>query len=100
MFSMTSIRGMTPREPALQVAGSDRRGEGPAGKMNLGMSLENDWRRPDSSTEVMRDRPPRRRRMETCDRCGGSFMDGYRWSGLGMPLVLRCQCTQDIEESV
>ena len=35
-----------------------------------------------------------------CDRCGLSFVEGYSWPGLGIPLVLCKDCSDDIEESV
>jgi len=35
-----------------------------------------------------------------CDRCGLSFAEGYTWPGLGIPLTLCKDCTEDIEESV
>ena len=35
-----------------------------------------------------------------CDRCSMSFAEGYTWPGLGIPLTLCKDCTEDIEESV
>jgi hypothetical protein len=35
-----------------------------------------------------------------CDRCAMTFSEGYTWPGLGMPLVLCRDCTEDIEASV
>ena len=35
-----------------------------------------------------------------CDRCGLSFDEGYTWPGLGIPLTLCKDCTEDIEASV
>jgi hypothetical protein len=35
-----------------------------------------------------------------CDRCAMTFVEGYTWPGLGMPLVLCKDCTEDIEASV
>jgi hypothetical protein len=35
-----------------------------------------------------------------CDRCGLPFSEGYTWPGLGIPLTLCNDCTEDIEESV
>jgi hypothetical protein len=35
-----------------------------------------------------------------CDRCAMIFAEGYTWPGLGMPLVLCKDCTEDIEASV
>lgn len=35
-----------------------------------------------------------------CDRCEMSFVEGYTWPSLGIPLVLCKDCTEDIEESV
>jgi hypothetical protein len=43
---------------------------------------------------------PRNRRRQICDRCGLSFVEGYTWSGLGMPVMLCQDCTTDLEESV
>ena len=37
---------------------------------------------------------------ETCDRCNQHFSQGYRWTSLGIPLLLCGDCTADIEESV
>ncbi len=48
----------------------------------------------------MRFEEPPRRRPNHCDRCGLSFGEGYRWPGLGIPIVLCKDCTEDIEESV
>ena len=45
------------------------------------------------------DRGPGGRRREVCDRCGLGFVEGFRWSGLGIPLVLCKECTDDLEES-
>jgi hypothetical protein len=45
------------------------------------------------------DRPSGPRRREVCDRCGLTFSEGFRWSALGVPLVLCKDCTEDIEES-
>jgi hypothetical protein len=41
-----------------------------------------------------------RRQGRTCDRCGLDFTEGYTWPGLGIPLTLCRDCTEDIEESV
>jgi hypothetical protein len=41
-----------------------------------------------------------RHRREVCDRCKLPFQEGYTWPGLGVPLVLCKDCTEDIEESV
>jgi hypothetical protein len=35
-----------------------------------------------------------------CDRCNLTFVEGYTWPGLGIPLVLCRDCTDDIEASV
>jgi hypothetical protein len=35
-----------------------------------------------------------------CDRCEMSFVEGFTWPGLGIPLVLCKECTEDIEDSV
>ena len=35
-----------------------------------------------------------------CDRCAMTFVEGYTWPGLGTPLVLCRECTEDIEASV
>jgi hypothetical protein len=35
-----------------------------------------------------------------CDRCSMSFAEGYTWPGLGIPLTLCKDCTEDVEESV
>jgi hypothetical protein len=35
-----------------------------------------------------------------CDRCKLTFVEGYTWPGLGIPLVLCRDCTEDIEASV
>jgi hypothetical protein len=35
-----------------------------------------------------------------CDRCAMTFVEGYTWPGLGIPLVLCGDCTEDIEASV
>jgi hypothetical protein len=35
-----------------------------------------------------------------CDRCAMTFVEGYTWPGLGIPLVLCRDCTEDIEASV
>ena len=35
-----------------------------------------------------------------CDRCQMTFVEGYTWPGLGIPLVLCKDCTEDIEASV
>lgn len=35
-----------------------------------------------------------------CDRCAMTFVEGYTWPGLGMPLMLCKDCTEDIEASV
>jgi hypothetical protein len=35
-----------------------------------------------------------------CDRCGLTFVEGYTWPALGMPLVLCKDCTEDIEAAV
>ena len=35
-----------------------------------------------------------------CDRCEMTFVEGYTWPGLGIPLVLCRECTEDIEASV
>ncbi len=35
-----------------------------------------------------------------CDRCEMTFVEGYTWPGLGMPLTLCRDCTEDIEASV
>ena len=35
-----------------------------------------------------------------CDRCAMTFVEGYTWPALGMPLVLCRDCTEDIEASV
>lgn len=35
-----------------------------------------------------------------CDRCAMTFAEGYTWPGLGIPLVLCKDCTEDIEASV
>lgn len=40
------------------------------------------------------------RRRERCNRCRGLVEDGYTWPGLGYPLTLCLDCTNDIEESV
>jgi hypothetical protein len=39
-------------------------------------------------------------RREICDRCKLAFREGYTWPGLGVPLVLCKECTEDIEDSV
>ena len=55
--------------------------------------------------------PPRQQKWERagydltasarfCDRCAMTFSEGYTWPGLGMPLVLCRDCTEDIEASV
>ncbi|MGE0653057.1 MAG: hypothetical protein AB7P12_15110 [Alphaproteobacteria bacterium] len=36
----------------------------------------------------------------SCDRCRMTFDEGYTWPGLGIPLVLCRDCTEDIEASV
>ena len=41
----------------------------------------------------------RSRAKRVCDRCGFPFVEGFRWPGLGIPLVLCKDCTEDIEES-
>lgn len=38
--------------------------------------------------------------VRRCDRCRLSFDEGYTWPGLGIPLTLCKDCTEDIEESV
>jgi hypothetical protein len=43
--------------------------------------------------------PVRRRGNRVCDRCGFPFVEGYRWPGLGIPIVLCKECTEDVEES-
>jgi hypothetical protein len=35
-----------------------------------------------------------------CDRCAMTFVEGYTWPGLGIPLVLCKDCAEDIEASV
>ena len=35
-----------------------------------------------------------------CDRCNLSFDEGFTWPGLGIPVTLCKDCTEDIEESV
>ena len=35
-----------------------------------------------------------------CDRCGLAFAEGYTWPGLGIPLTLCKDCTEDVEASV
>lgn len=40
------------------------------------------------------------RRRQICDRCGLNFTEGFHWPGLGIPVVLCKDCTDDIEESV
>ena len=35
-----------------------------------------------------------------CDRCALGFTEGYTWPGLGIPLTLCKDCTEDIEASV
>jgi hypothetical protein len=44
--------------------------------------------------------PASRHRREKCDRCGLPFEEGFTWPGLGIPLVLCRDCSDDIEESV
>lgn len=44
--------------------------------------------------------PRSRHRQEICDRCHLSFEEGFTWPGLGIPLVLCRDCSDDIEESV
>ena len=43
---------------------------------------------------------PRRERQQHCDRCGHAFEKGSTWPGLGVPVVLCNDCTEDIEASV
>ena len=40
------------------------------------------------------------RASRICDRCHMSFSEGYTWPGLGIPLTLCNDCTEDSEESV
>ncbi|HEX5370079.1 MAG TPA: hypothetical protein VFY10_11745 [Dehalococcoidia bacterium] len=40
------------------------------------------------------------RSARVCDRCHLTFSEGYTWPGLGIPLTLCNDCTEDIEESV
>ena len=40
-----------------------------------------------------------RRRREVCDRCGLPFDEGFTWPGLGIPVQLSNDCTEDLEES-
>lgn len=35
-----------------------------------------------------------------CDRCQMTFVEGYTWPSLGIPLTLCRDCTEDIEASV
>lgn len=44
--------------------------------------------------------PASRHRREICDRCGLGFEEGFTWPGLGIPVVLCRDCSDDIEESV
>ena len=41
----------------------------------------------------------RRRPSRICDRCNFPFIEGYRWPGLGIPVTLCKDCTEDVEES-
>ena len=73
-------------------------------------SKQRQWREQDSPAG--RDLPPpRQQKFERagydltaanrfCDRCKLPFSEGYTWPGLGMPLVLCKDCTEDIEASV